>query len=153
MKAAFSVAVVELVLLLRKVGHASNVIDHQQLIKIKRSLSPCWFPCFQGSSRELLTAFLNSSYVLNYSKRQKCCLKDTSFISVDYWWFIATAGLYTSFMYFTKAAEYVEASLSKILNPKIAPDVQLAPCVADSAINKCPAMSWRLIQGVPRLRP
>ena len=44
---------------------------------------------------------------------------------------------------------HVEVSLSKILNPKTAPDVQLAPCVAASAISKGPAMSWRLIQGVP----
>ena len=44
---------------------------------------------------------------------------------------------------------HVEVSLSKILNPKIAPDVQLAPCVAASAISKGPAMSWRLIQGAP----
>ena len=29
------------------------------------------------------------------------------------------------------------------------PDVQLAPCVAATAISKGPAMSWRLIQGVP----
>ena len=43
----------------------------------------------------------------------------------------------------------VEVSLSKILNPKIALDVQLAPCVAASAISKGPAMSWQLIQGVP----
>ena len=43
---------------------------------------------------------------------------------------------------------HVEVSLSKILNPRIAPDVQLAPCVA-TAISKGPAMSWRLIQGVP----
>ena len=43
---------------------------------------------------------------------------------------------------------YVEVSLSKTLNPKIAPDVQLAPCVATSAISKGPAMSWWLIQGV-----
>ena len=44
---------------------------------------------------------------------------------------------------------HVEVSLSKILNPRIAPDVQLAPCVAATAISKGPAMSWRLIQGVP----
>ena len=43
---------------------------------------------------------------------------------------------------------YVEVSLSKTLNPKIAPDMQLAPCVATSAISKGPAMSWWLIQGV-----
>ena len=43
----------------------------------------------------------------------------------------------------------VEESLSKILNPKIAPDVQLAPCVSASAISKGPAMSWRMIQDVP----
>ena len=44
---------------------------------------------------------------------------------------------------------HVEESLSKILNPRIAPDVQLAPSVAATAISKGPAMSWRLIQGVP----
>ena len=43
---------------------------------------------------------------------------------------------------------HVEVSLSKTLNRKIAPDVQLAPCVATSAISKGPVMSWRLIQGV-----
>ena len=44
----------------------------------------------------------------------------------------------------------VKISLSKILNnPKDAPDVQLAPCVAAAAISKGPAMSWQLIQGVP----
>ena len=36
----------------------------------------------------------------------------------------------------------MEVSLSKILNPKIAPDVQLAPCVAASAITQDPAMDW-----------
>ena len=46
-----------------------------------------------------------------------------------------------------------QVSLSKILNPKIAPDVQLAPCVAASAISKVPAMSWQLVQGVPFLHP
>ena len=44
---------------------------------------------------------------------------------------------------------HVEVSLSKILNPKIAPDVQMAPCVAATAISKGPAMSCQLIQGVP----
>ena len=48
---------------------------------------------------------------------------------------------------------HVEVSLSKILNPRIAPDVQLAPCVAATAISKGPAMSWQLIQGLPGLRP
>ena len=43
--------------------------------------------------------------------------------------------------------------LSKILNPKIAPDVQLAACVAASVISKGPAMSWRVIYGVPWLSP
>uniref|UniRef100_A0A671YYB4 Uncharacterized protein n=1 Tax=Sparus aurata TaxID=8175 RepID=A0A671YYB4_SPAAU len=33
--------------------------------------------------------------------------------------------------------------------PKIAHDVQLAPCVAATAISKGPAMSWRLILAVP----
>ena len=42
-----------------------------------------------------------------------------------------------------------DLSLSKILNPKVAPDVQLAPCEAATAISKGPAMSWRLIQGIP----
>ena len=42
---------------------------------------------------------------------------------------------------------HVEVSLSKILKPRIAPDVQLAPCVAATAISKGPAMSWRLISG------
>ena len=37
---------------------------------------------------------------------------------------------------------HVEVSLSKILNPKVAPDVQLASCVAATAISKGPAMSW-----------
>ena len=46
-----------------------------------------------------------------------------------------------------------EVSLSKILNPRIAPDVQLAPCEAATAISEGPAMSWRLIQGVPGLHP
>ena len=41
---------------------------------------------------------------------------------------------------------HVEVSLSMILNPKIAPDVQLAPCVATSAIS---AMSRLIIQGIP----
>ena len=45
---------------------------------------------------------------------------------------------------------HVEVSLSKILNPKIAPEVQLAPCVAATAISNGPMKSWRLIQG---LRP
>ena len=44
---------------------------------------------------------------------------------------------------------HVEVSLSKILNPKIAPDVQLAPWGAASAISKGPAMSWQLNQGEP----
>ena len=44
---------------------------------------------------------------------------------------------------------HVEVSLSKILNPKVSPDVQLAPCVAATAISKGAVMSWRLIQGVP----
>ena len=48
---------------------------------------------------------------------------------------------------------HVEVSLSKILNPEIAPDVQLAPCVAAPAISKGPAMSWRLIQGASSLHP
>ena len=43
----------------------------------------------------------------------------------------------------------IEVSLSKILNPKAPPDVQLVPCVAATAISKGPAMSWRLIQDVP----
>ena len=37
---------------------------------------------------------------------------------------------------------HVEVSLSKILSPKAAPDVLLAPCVAATAICKGPAMSW-----------
>ena len=41
---------------------------------------------------------------------------------------------------------HAEVSLSKILNPRIAPDVQLAPCGAATVISKGPAMSWRLIQ-------
>ena len=36
---------------------------------------------------------------------------------------------------------HVEVSLSKILTPKVAPDVQLAPCVAATAISKGPALS------------
>ena len=48
---------------------------------------------------------------------------------------------------------HVEVSLGKILNPKFTPDVQMAPCVAASAISKGPAMGWRLIQGVPCLWP
>ena len=43
----------------------------------------------------------------------------------------------------------VEVSLSKILNPKVATDVQLAPCVAATAISKGPVMSWRLMQDIP----
>ena len=39
---------------------------------------------------------------------------------------------------------HVEVSLSKILDPKVAPDVQMAPCVAATAISKGPAMSWQL---------
>ena len=39
---------------------------------------------------------------------------------------------------------HVKVSLSKILNPKIASDVQLAPCMAASAISK----GWLLVQGV-----
>ena len=42
---------------------------------------------------------------------------------------------------------HVEVSLSKILNPKIAHDVQLVLCLA--AISTGPVMSHRLIQGVP----
>ena len=34
--------------------------------------------------------------------------------------------------------------------PWIAPDVQLAPYLAASAVSERPAMSWRLVQGVPR---
>ena len=52
-------------------------------------------------------------------------------------------------MYWFYTNDDVEVSLSKILNPKVASDVQLAPCVAATAISKAPAMSWRLIQGVP----
>ena len=37
---------------------------------------------------------------------------------------------------------HVEVSLSKILNPKIVPDVQLAPCIAAYAASEGPAMSW-----------
>ena len=44
---------------------------------------------------------------------------------------------------------HAEVSLSKILNPRTDPDVQLAPCGAAIAISKGPAMSWRLIQCVP----
>ena len=33
--------------------------------------------------------------------------------------------------------------------PQIAPDVWLAPCMAAFAISEGPAMSWRLVQGVP----
>ena len=44
---------------------------------------------------------------------------------------------------------HTEVSLSKILNPRIAPDVQLVPYVAATVISKGPAMSWQLIQGVP----
>ena len=44
---------------------------------------------------------------------------------------------------------HAEVSLSKILNLRIAPDVQLAPCGAATAISKGPAMSRWLIQGVP----
>ena len=35
---------------------------------------------------------------------------------------------------------HVEVSLSKILNPKVAPDVQLAPCEAATAISKGPLL-------------
>ena len=43
--------------------------------------------------------------------------------------------------------------LEQDIEPQIAPDVQLAPCMADSAIMEGPVMSWRLVQGVPCPRP
>ena len=39
------------------------------------------------------------------------------------------------------------------MDSKIAPDVQLVPCVVASAISKGPAMSWLLVQGEPLPSP
>ena len=41
---------------------------------------------------------------------------------------------------------HVEVPLSKILDPKVAPDVQMAPCVAATAISKGPVMSSSLCE-------
>ena len=39
--------------------------------------------------------------------------------------------------------------LGRETEPQLAPDVLLAPCMTASAISEGPAMSWRLVQGVP----
>ena len=45
-----------------------------------------------------------------------------------------------------------EVHVEVSLKTQVAPDVQMAPCVAATAISKGPAMSCQLIQGVPLIQ-
>ena len=53
----------------------------------------------------------------------------------------------------SSAGRAVRLVIGRLLVQIPAPDVHLAPCMPASAISEGPAMSWRIVQGVPCPRP